>query len=91
MEKNFQHRVGEIDLILVHPKQKTIVFVEVKYRSNTHFGGAAYAIQPAQLRRVQRSAARFLQQHQRFGDYSVRFDAILFQSNFLRPNWIRGL
>ena len=36
--RNYQCKVGEIDLIM--RDQKTLVFVEVRYRRSNHYGGA---------------------------------------------------
>ncbi len=38
IEKNFQNKFGEIDLIARDKKQKQLVFVEVKLKRNNSFG-----------------------------------------------------
>ncbi len=64
---------GEIDLIV--RRGKTIVFVEVKQR--TDLVNAAYAIQPSQQERIRRNAEAFLSRCRNAKNYSIRFDAIL--------------
>jgi len=64
---------GEIDFIVV--KNKTIVFVEVKKRTNLET--AAYAINPIQQQRIRNGAATFLKKNPQFTEYNMRFDAIL--------------
>ena len=53
LARNWHCAYGEIDLIVKNGG--TIVFVEVKYRKNRGFGGAAYSISPSKLLKLQRS------------------------------------
>lgn len=66
------HR-GEIDFIA--RRGKTLVFVEVKKRSTTD--NAAYALKPVQQQRIRNAAAAFIKRNPQYGDYAIRFDAIL--------------
>ena len=60
LERNFNTRRGEIDLIL--SKDQVIHFVEVKYRKDLSWGHPAEAITPEKLRRIQRTADFYLYQ-----------------------------
>ncbi|MEZ0231664.1 MAG: YraN family protein [Methylophilaceae bacterium] len=83
---NYRCRFGEIDLIM--REGKTIVFVEVRLRKNTDFGGAAYSITPAKQKKLILTATHYLQQH---GDSACRFDAILMKNFDLHDiEWIRN-
>ena len=53
-------RAGEVDLIL-RDRDGTVVFVEVRARSNPNFGGAAASIGLAKRQRILYAARRFLQ------------------------------
>lgn len=75
VERNFRCAYGEIDLVM--RDGKTLVFVEVRLRSNTNFGGAAMSITRSKQQKLTRTAERYLQMH---GNFSCRFDAILMQS-----------
>lgn len=75
IEKNFRCAYGEIDLIM--RDGKTLVFIEVRMRSNTNFGGAAMSINQSKQQKLKRAAERYLQIH---GDASCRFDVILMQA-----------
>lgn len=83
--RNWHCRHGEIDLIVLH--NGVLVFVEVKYRRNTRFGGSAYSISPAKLAKLQRSIETYLQQH---GNRPCRLDAVLIEGT-AEPNWIQNL
>lgn len=72
VETNFRCAYGEIDLIM--QDGNTLVFIEVRLRSNHNFGGAAMSINQSKQQKLRRSAALYLQTH---GDSACRFDAIL--------------
>ncbi|MBC7944130.1 MAG: YraN family protein [Burkholderiales bacterium] len=77
LEQNFRSRYGEIDLIL--RQGKTLVFVEVRLRSNPNFGSAAESITYAKQRKLVRTAQFFLAERgMNQQACSCRFDAVLF-------------
>ena len=76
LARNFRVRGGEIDLIL--RDGPTLVFVEVRLRRSSAYGGAAASISAAKQRRLILAARHYLQsQHQRNGEPPCRFDAVL--------------
>ncbi len=86
VEKNFHCKYGEIDLIM--RDAKTLVFVEVRLRSNANFGGAAMSINQAKQQKLTRTAERYLQIH---GDSACRFDAILMRTTDINAvEWIQN-
>ena len=50
IDKNVYCRQGEIDLIM--QDGETLVFIEVKYRKNNHYGGAIAAISAAKQKKL---------------------------------------
>ena len=73
VESNFRCRFGEIDLILLDGD--TIVFAEVRLRSNALFGGASASITPAKQEKIIRTAQYYLQRNPARG--GCRFDVLL--------------
>lgn len=73
--QNYHCRFGEIDLVM--QEGKTLVFVEVRMRSNAAFGGAASSITPQKQQKLILTAQHYLQQH---GDLPCRFDVVLMSS-----------
>lgn len=73
MARNYRCRGGEIDLIA--RDGDTLIFVEVRLRSDPGFGGAAESITAAKKRRLRFAAAHYLSQLSR--EPPCRFDAIL--------------
>lgn len=83
---NYHCRFGEIDLIM--RDGKTLVFVEVRLRSNASFGGAGMSITPAKQQKLARTAEHYLQQH---GSTSCRFDAVLMdKASVQHIEWIKN-
>ncbi len=83
---NYQCKFGEIDLIM--REGNTLVFVEVRLRSNSQFGGAAASITAAKQRKLALTAEHYLQ---KYGSSACRFDAILMSSTDAQHiEWIRN-
>jgi putative endonuclease len=82
---NYQCRCGEIDLIAQSPSE--LVFVEVRYRSRSSFGGAAESISRSKQQKIIRSAANFLMRHPEFETLPCRFDVLIYE-NRREPEWI---
>jgi putative endonuclease len=86
--RNYRCRGGEIDLIA--RDGQTLVFVEVRLRSNRAFGGAAESITATKRRRLRLAAGRYLAGLAR--EPPCRFDAILLDALALeRIEWLRGI
>ena len=69
---NFRSKFGEIDLIM--RDDDTIVFIEVRYRSSEHYGGAIESINQAKQKRIRRTANLYLQKHDPDERYCWRYD-----------------
>ena len=73
--RNLRTPFGEIDLIC--RRQRLLVFVEVRCRSQAAFMHPVESLTYAKLQRFRRSAQFYLRQHGRSQPYSaMRFDAI---------------
>jgi putative endonuclease len=84
VERNYRCRFGEIDLIL--RDGNTLVFVEVRYRANGTFGGAAESITAAKRAKLLRAARHYIASSQGFP--SCRFDAVLLNGDTSSVEWI---
>jgi putative endonuclease len=84
---NFHCRYGEIDLIM--QDGKTLVFVEVRLRTNTTFGSAAASITPQKQKKLIHTAQLYLQQHAI--QSPCRFDAVLMhKADYTQIEWLRN-
>ncbi|RLM31762.1 YraN family protein [Brenneria salicis ATCC 15712 = DSM 30166] len=75
MAENVTLRGGELDLVM--RDQQTWVFVEVRYRRNADFGGAAASVTLRKQRRLLHAAAVWLAQRgASFDTVDCRFDVL---------------
>lgn len=72
--RNFHCSRGELDVIM--EDGETIVFVEVRYRRNSHFGDGAESVTKTKQGKLISSALYYLQQHPEFNDRPSRFDVV---------------
>ena len=75
LERNFQCKSGEIDLIA--KEGSYLCFVEVKYRSGISNGYPAEAIDYHKIKRITRTAQFYMLMHQIPQNIPCRFDAVL--------------
>lgn len=90
LTRNFLTTSGEIDLIM--RDQNLIVFVEVRFRKISRFGGAIHSISRRKQSCLMRSARLFLQQYPQWSDHPCRFDVIAYDGSAARadPRWVQA-
>jgi len=71
--RNYRCAAGEVDLIALDGA--TVVFVEVKTRTQAGFGSPLEAVDHRKQRQVQRAAQHYLSEH-RLHDRDARFDVV---------------
>ncbi len=85
VQANYHCRFGEIDLIMWHAE--VLVFVEVRYRTDRDYGGAAASVDYHKQQKIIRSAHNYLT---RFAELPCcRFDVLLIEKN-APVEWING-
>lgn len=89
LARNLQTRAGEIDLAM--REGDTLVFIEVRARGPSRYGGAAASIGPDKQARLSRAAAYWLpelaRRHWHGRLPAARFDAVVFDAG--DPQWLR--
>ncbi len=81
--QNFSCRMGEIDLIM--QQGESLVFVEVRFRRNKDFGGAAASVTRSKQRKIIRTALFY---HQKYAPKTcMRFDVVAIEGDN-EINWI---
>jgi putative endonuclease len=73
LARRFRTAHGEIDIVA--RRRNLLAFVEVKARAN--LDDAAYAVTPRQQARIIAAAQGWLVAHPEYGEYDLRFDAVL--------------
>jgi putative endonuclease len=90
IDRNYRTRFGEIDLIM--NDNKTLVFIEVRYRSYDHFGSAAESITKKKQNRIIQTAQHFIMSRQVTA--AIRFDVVAVEpdtSKKVTCNWIKNV
>lgn len=83
-------KLGELDLIM--QDKNCLVFVEVRFRKNTHYGGAATSISLAKQRKLRNAAYLWLAKHNLSAiQTEFRFDALTFEGDLKAVNWIKNI
>jgi putative endonuclease len=84
--RNYYCRFGEIDLIM--RDQETLVFIEVRYRKNSDFGGPLASISKRKQDKIIKTARHYLAQLE--SEPYCRFDAIAIEQDSSKPQWIQN-
>ncbi len=90
LEKNYSTKAGEVDLIMLDDKSndEMLVFIEVRYRKNTDFGGAAASVTPKKQQRIIKASLAYQQKHA--PQSSMRFDVVAIEGDNRELNWIQN-
>ena len=91
IESNFYTRYGEIDIIFTDEEEKTLVFVEVRYRKNAEFGEPLETIDGKKLEKIMISSQIYIKN--RKWKQNVRYDVIGIKKDKLgnnKINWIKN-
>jgi len=87
LQRNYRCRYGEIDLVM--QEGSTVVFVEVRQRSSSDYGGAAASIAAAKQARLVTTARHYLAALRSMPP--CRFDALLLQGGEdARIEWLKN-
>lgn len=87
LERNYRSRFGEIDLIM--RDGDTLIFVEVRLRSRSHFGGAAASVDRRKQERLIATAQQYLAALPALP--RCRFDVVLMSAlQGTPPEWLRN-
>ncbi len=86
--RNFRSRGGEIDLIMLDGD--CLAFIEVRSRRSSQFTSPSSTVDPRKQRKLVGTAAMFVARHDRFADFTMRFDVISIEGT-TQPSirWIR--
>ena len=83
--RNWRCRFGEIDLVM--QDGATLVFIEVRLRSRSDFGGAAASVTPAKQKQLLATARQYLAALKTLPP--CRFDVVALSGD-AAPEWIKN-
>ena len=85
--RNINGRFGELDLVM--KDQAQLVFVEVKYRKSSAYGGPLAAVTASKQQKLRLTASAYLQQHA--PKAYARFDVIAITGTApYHPKWLKN-
>ncbi len=88
LKSNYRTRAGEIDLIMQSTSGE-LVFVEVRRRASSAFGGALGSVTRQKQEKLIRAASYYLMTHPNQGHQGVRFDVFALDGNPPCVTWIK--
>lgn len=88
VERNYQTRSGEIDIIAFD--DKTLTFIEVKLRKNDKFGAPAEFITKSKLTKIIKAANSYIFENE-LGEIPWRLDAVLINKENNEIKLIRNI
>ncbi len=86
IERNFNCKYGEIDLVMQH--KDYLVFVEVRFRKHHQFGTGADSVNYFKQRKILKTAEFFLQRHVNYRYYPCRIDVVSIGPGNSDVDWI---
>ena len=89
--RNHRCRMGEIDLVMLDGN--TLTLIEVRYRADDSFGGAAASVTARKQRRLIAAARHLLATRSDLRRYPARFDVVALSPDThgkLQFDWIKG-
>ena len=90
VERNFRCKGGEVDIIARDPRDKSLVFIEVKTRRGLSYGVPQLAVTPFKQRQISKAALTWLSKN-RLHDTNARFDVIAILLHTERPHSIEHI
>ena len=90
IERNYRCKGGEIDLIM--RDDKTVVFVEVRYRRSIAYGTPIETVTYGKQKRLLHAANHYLMKHAAVRDHPCRFDivGISGERQSVKLSWIKN-
>jgi putative endonuclease len=76
IKQNYRFLRAEIDLIFKDARSSTLIFVEVKMRTNKKFGEPEDSVTYHKQLQIQKAAMGFISQNSEYSNYNFRFDVI---------------
>lgn len=90
IQRNYRTRYGEIDLIM--RDRDTTVFVEVRFRGQSHLVDPLSSVDVRKQQKLVRTASAWLQKHTDMATAPARFDVIAIsgQDTQSRIDWVKN-
>lgn len=89
LDRNYQCRLGELDLVM--RDGDSVAFVEVRFRRRSDFGSGVESVGMSKRRRLIAAAQHYLQRHPELAELPCRFDVVAIgPGSSPQIEWIRN-
>lgn len=89
--RNYYTRCGEVDLIMT--KNSSLIFIEVRFRKNNHYGSAEESITISKQRKIISSAKEYINRY-KLWDMQIQFDVVTLtldkEDQSIQLNWLKN-
>ena len=88
LQRNYRSKRGEIDLVM--QDTDSLVFVEVRYRSQSQFGSALESVDRRKQARLIACARHYIQTYPEAASQPCRFDVVSINGSPGEVEWVRN-
>tara|TARA_Y100000588_G_scaffold142590_1_gene156632 strand:+ start:2577 stop:2933 length:357 start_codon:yes stop_codon:yes gene_type:complete len=88
VEQNYRLKCGEIDLIM--QDQSHLVFIEVRARTSSAYGGALASVSNQKQHKIIKAATLYLLKHKLHDKCPVRFDVVSLEGKPSQITWVKN-
>jgi putative endonuclease len=85
--QNYRCRLGEIDLIM--RDKELLVFIEVRSRISTKFGGGIASVTYTKKQKILKTAAYYLLKQRKYDQFALRFDVLSIDGKSASISWVK--
>lgn len=85
--RNYNCRLGEIDLVM--REGSYLVFIEVRFRTNSSFGGGIASITYAKKQKIIKTAYHFIMKYKLESQCPLRFDVVSIDGQLGEITWLK--
>lgn len=89
IQHNFSTKIAEIDLVMKHAD--TLVFIEVKFRTESDWADAVETVTKAKQQKIIKAAKQYRQKHKISDNMPCRFDVVAIKNELKAENteWLQ--
>jgi putative endonuclease len=85
--QNYFCKMGEIDLVM--RDKEHLVFIEVRARNSTSYGGGVASITYAKKQKIIKTALHYMSKYKVHDQWAMRFDVISIDGHSASITWIK--
>ena len=76
IKNNYRYERAEVDLIFENEKEKLLIFIEVKTRTNKEYGEPEESVTYTKQEQLKKAALGFISENEMYSGYDLRMDVV---------------